>query len=260
MAEPSTLYHYTSTQAFVAIVEGKCLWLSSRHNQNDSNEGHVFEERLKEIAEEEALSHNVDKILADLKNFEPYVCCFSADDDLLSQWRGYANNATGVSIGFKRSSLIDLIRGDGQVLLRPVSYADESKDLSADIRRPMLAMLRSSGTPSADFQRTAAKMVWEIKNRAFREEAEHRLIFLPAASGHGQLTYHLGSGASIERKYRAADGGIREYCELRWADMLSAITRIVVGPRSDSDVEAMKRFLRRAGCSADVVPSKATFR
>lgn len=32
--------------------------------------------------------------------FSPYVCCFSEDGDMLSQWRGYANDGHGFSIGF----------------------------------------------------------------------------------------------------------------------------------------------------------------
>lgn len=29
-----------------------------------------------------------------------YAACFSEEKDLLSQWRGYANNGAGVAIGF----------------------------------------------------------------------------------------------------------------------------------------------------------------
>ena len=35
-----------------------------------------------------------------INNYIPFICCFSKDGDLLSQWRAYANDGIGVSIGF----------------------------------------------------------------------------------------------------------------------------------------------------------------
>ena len=35
----------------------------------------------------------------------PFICCFSADGDVLSQWRAYADDGVGVAIGFATHSL-----------------------------------------------------------------------------------------------------------------------------------------------------------
>jgi hypothetical protein len=253
------LYHYTSTQAFVSIIQHKCLWLSGRHNLNDRNEGCVFGTLLRKVADVEQLQDNVERVLKDLESLEAYVCCLSSKGDLLSQWRGYASNATGVSIGFRKSSLVDLVRGDARSLLRPITYADEFSELKGETVKLMQALLRSTGTPGDKFRTTAAQVVWEIKNRAFEEESESRLIVvLPTADSAPAVK--LESGAPLSVKHRAADGGVREYCELIFEGMLSAIEEVIIGPRSDSHVDVVRRFLRAMGCKAEVRRSVATYK
>lgn len=261
MAESEILYHYTSAQAFISIMERKCLWMSSRHNQNDSNEGRVFGDRLRELAKSESLSKSVEDILNELADFESYVACFSSKGDLLSQWRGYASNATGVSVGFKRSALFELIKGDSQALLRPVSYADRAEDLKDETKKLMRALLRSEGNPTEEFRMSAAKVMWELKNRAFEEEAESRLIFTVRASTLGQIQTTLKSGTKVVRKYRATDSGVREYCEIDIARLLpDAVTEVIIGPRSDSHLDVVERLLRAVGCKACVRRSAATYK
>ena len=44
------------------------------------------------------------------KKIKRYICCFSGDGDLLSQWRAYADDGKGISIGFKKSKIKDFLR------------------------------------------------------------------------------------------------------------------------------------------------------
>jgi len=41
-----------------------------------------------------------------------YVCCFCEEDDLLSQWRSYGANGTGVSLGFESTGFTFLTGAD----------------------------------------------------------------------------------------------------------------------------------------------------
>jgi hypothetical protein len=255
------LYHYTSSNVFASILARPCLWLSGRWNQNDSNEGRVFGRHLRDLASKHSIATDkVEAILSSLESLESYVSCFSANGDLLSQWRGYASNATGVSIGFRREALISLVKGDTMSLLRPVTYADELAELCDETRDLMLALLRSTGTPRQPFLMSAAKVMWEIKNRAFSEEAETRLIFT-APSEPGSLPIQLKSGATVTRKYRAVDTGIREYCEINMDNIMpDAIGEVILGPRSDSHIDVVKRMLAAVNSGALVRCSSATYR
>lgn len=53
-----------------------------------------------------------------LKNYtnetNKYICCFSADGDILSQWRAYANDGKGVSIGFNIEKLKKFLQLTGK--------------------------------------------------------------------------------------------------------------------------------------------------
>ncbi|TCT10903.1 DUF2971 domain-containing protein [Paralcaligenes ureilyticus] len=99
------LYHYCSPEAFLSIIQGKKLWLSRINNMSDYMEGSwivgIIDEILPSLAQEfgrEAAQQVVGQYNRD--KFSPYVCCFSEDGDMLSQWRGYANDGYGFSIGF----------------------------------------------------------------------------------------------------------------------------------------------------------------
>lgn len=44
------------------------------------------------------------------KKIKRYICCFSGDGDLLSQWRAYADDGQGISVGFKKSQIKDFLK------------------------------------------------------------------------------------------------------------------------------------------------------
>ena len=45
------------------------------------------------------------------KKIKRYILCFSGDGDLLSQWRAYADDGKGISIGFKKSGIKEFLKG-----------------------------------------------------------------------------------------------------------------------------------------------------
>ena len=107
------LYHYCSTETFHSIVKNRSIWLSSLTQSNDSKEGAVILEILIELANEADLTLAAQgRLESALRGgfdfFDGLGFCLSEEGDLLSQWRGYANDGTGVSIGFNREYLVAL--------------------------------------------------------------------------------------------------------------------------------------------------------
>lgn len=55
-----------------------------------------------------------------------YMICFSENGDLLSQWRGYADNGRGVTIGFDYNTLQEYVKQNFGILeLKKVVYISE---------------------------------------------------------------------------------------------------------------------------------------
>jgi hypothetical protein len=53
-----------------------------------------------------------------------FVACFSEAGDLLSQWRGYANDAQGISIGFYKPILQTFDTGGYNYHFKKVIYKE----------------------------------------------------------------------------------------------------------------------------------------
>lgn len=128
---PRTLYHYCSIDAFLSIIQNKCIWLSDADKTNDSSELNYIFEFFKETINE-ILKNYGDKYDNNLKNTvkdiaystvyklvykkapisqyrKSFLCCFSESKDLLSQWRAYGNDGKGIAIGFDSKMLASIV-------------------------------------------------------------------------------------------------------------------------------------------------------
>ena len=256
---PDVLYHYTSNSALLSILKNKSLWLSAQWHLNDYAEGHVFNILVGELAEHLGLQPSSDR-LESISSVGCYVNCLTQHEDMLSQWRGYAEDGKGVAIGIKKSALIDLINGSNEALLYPVEYADSLSDLSAEKRNLIEKTLKSDGSPSDDFLLALAKERWSVKGRGFLEEAEFRLMLTPRNPG---SVVNFQSGARAVCNYRATSNNVREYYEIIFhsAAKHTFIDSIVLGPKNDSDLDSIKRLVEYYDFSdVNVKRSKTTYR
>ncbi|WP_031426843.1 DUF2971 domain-containing protein [Flavimarina sp. Hel_I_48] len=109
-----TIYHYTSLDSFVSILETQTLFSSNINFLNDRKEYEYGVDLIKEVISGFKKDKQNAQILNLLENHlnliyksERYITCFSLDGDLLSQWKAYANNGKGVSIGFDTINIED---------------------------------------------------------------------------------------------------------------------------------------------------------
>jgi len=106
----STLYHYCNASAFVSIIQSRSLWLSSLKLSNDTMEGRIINRVVMELARKDGLNayalERLEESVGFIEQmFDGLGFCLSEDGDLLSQWRGYADEASGLSIGFSQDYL-----------------------------------------------------------------------------------------------------------------------------------------------------------
>jgi len=110
----SMLYHYTSLQGLIGIVSNRSIWCSHCEYLNDSSEfnqaidfakivsGSIFMDDDYLASRGYAIRHAIEN----MEKHNVFVTSFSEKADLLSQWRGYCPQGSGISLGFDQ----DLIK------------------------------------------------------------------------------------------------------------------------------------------------------
>jgi len=175
------------------------------------------------------------------------VTCFTSSFDQLSQWRGYAADGYGYSVGFDTAHFVE-IKPDTVVL--NVLYDEEMQKQFCDelLRSGIVAMeqtlvgARIQPTPAA----IAKLLVFAIKiaipsfkHKGFAEECEVRMFIDTEydAEAKNRLLYH-------ERK-----GMLVPHIPLRWGEEKLPIREIIVGPNLDFDKAqwGLQRFLEQHG-------------
>jgi hypothetical protein len=101
------LYHYTSLNGLISIIENQTIYCTNLDFLNDKKEfKHGVSlilsviEKLKQENYEPNILNKVEQNLDRISKSERFVTCFSKNGDLLSQWRAYTNQGKGVAIGF----------------------------------------------------------------------------------------------------------------------------------------------------------------
>lgn len=166
------IYHYCSLSTFQQIVKRKTLRLSDITKSNDSYERKyvltlvediicelVVESFPKECSNEpqkNKLSDYVKKYLQQqVERYDEvatvsHAMCFSKDGDLLSQWRGYADDGQGVSIGFSRSALISYLCKGDYLKVSDIKYVNND---------------------SKTFRRFVKSLISQVKNHRYYKDA-----------------------------------------------------------------------------------------
>lgn len=149
MARLESIYHYCSVDTFMAIIQNKTLRLSDLNKTNDYMEKRwankfivsVLQEKLEECGvnmkleedywyDEQSNNHlqyykkEVERVLYD--ESPVLITCFSEEKDILSQWRAYGKDGTGVAIGFNYK-IINLINDKKDVLVEKVIYKENKQ-------------------------------------------------------------------------------------------------------------------------------------
>lgn len=105
------LSHYCGTRVFLPFLTSKKLWLTSLSQSNDSMEGKWMRQHwINRVGGNDAKAHAEKRGMGsvlDVATHEKVALgtCFSEKDDLLSQWRGYADNGSGYSLTFHKDEL-----------------------------------------------------------------------------------------------------------------------------------------------------------
>jgi hypothetical protein len=239
---PDYLYHYTTAEGLISIVQHHELWATNIFYLNDRSELRTgLQLALDCLQTEEAKkkqgdkAHTTAQALARLKSgeiaFKMFVCSFSEDADDLGQWRAYCARG-GYAIGFPFESIHALELGHLGWLTRCV-YDEHIQ------REIVETCINSSG---ADLTVDLIGDSLRFKHVAFLHENEWRLIHI------ADNTY--SGGLFSKYCFRSHNGRVIPYAKIRLDDGATwEKIKVVVGPCPEVEMkESMAAVRYLLGC------------
>jgi hypothetical protein len=256
---PEILYHYTSQDGLIGMLNKKTIWASKIHYLNDSKEFRLALDLARcELNERiSAATSPGDRSRLELLRDTIYpgarvntcVCCFSELEDDLSRWRGYGGGNAGFSVGFTREwftrvketlglSLSPCIY-DPEIQQRLIQdeideflatnagkepdYWDRNRGYVDPDRPRTFVVLRHAGE---DFATRLALIAPLLKEKSFADEREWRLV---AATVSAHELHHRPGRSMLIPYYKISIGD---------DDKFDSIREIVVGPTPHPDLSA----------------------
>ncbi len=244
------LYHYTTGENFIKIIQSCELWATQAACLNDTTELVYSTDQLhRRVKAKVDAPHNpaVEPILTRLDEAlsnpgveiaSVFVTCLSERRDDLSQWRAYSGGEGGYAIQFDSIKLREagfLPTSDGKTrpqifLVRveydPVNHATMFDDILKWTEQFFLGLSGATNAPTVDawadeFCRYWLEHLWPyapcIKNPAFENEKEWRLI------------YNLQPDDPTKMQFRQRQSMMTRHIPLRLKKPLP-ITQALVGP------------------------------
>lgn len=288
------IFHYASLETFKSIIENHCIWLCDVQKSNDSTERTYFEQTLLEIID------NFIDDPSDIKQFSPYVekallafkstyysqrpdippiysASFSLDGDLLGQWRAYAGDGTGVSIGFSRDMFNKAFHGnDGWT----VEYDKSAAELACHSKiittlQACATQFRADEKRFLNFFALTLLQFMDLKNMfykhsQFKEEQEYRIVYRGDAPFYSRYYDNPITDTALsisnlrdipadcgfvpsKRKYRISNNRLSSYYELSFENIREhIISEIILGPKCQTDPSDIRLFLQDNGYYSDI--------
>jgi hypothetical protein len=201
--KPPALYHYTSMEAFISILNSGQIRATHIRYLNDLSEAEWMWQAVLELLQKQTVTEAKDRadraagIIAAIDQRHQqneFVASFSENGDDLTQWRAYCPGGAGLSIGFNTAALSTQWVADPKCqdpafvgsALRKVRYLNEQGE--AKLFNELDSMVRLSpsiqrgidGQPVTTEQFVTAwlsTVATAYKHPAFAAESEWRLVF-----------------------------------------------------------------------------------
>jgi Protein of unknown function (DUF2971) len=266
--DPDLLHYYCSGSTLLSVLKKREFWLTALTLSNDLMEGRwaisryldLFEadDRRGRIGARSAMEMAADSRVA-------LGMCFSEERDLLSQWRGYAQGGRGVCISFKVSYLqaavervqkevpkLQLVRVEYLPYLKGETAKSFHEEFGSQIEQArrgsdgdFITMGKNYEHGGHDRETATVSRFFCIKNPAFSEEREWRLLLVDYPSGIPNL------------EFRESNGLFSPY--MAFPVDLESIASVTLGPLHPTPPTDVERMLSKLGVAASVRRSAASY-
>ena len=248
------LYHYCSASSFLKIISSKTLWLCDIRHMNDCEEIQYGEKLFIKVLKECNIQEEIKKSIFDIYN-EIYKrlillsTSFSESKEILSQWRGYADDARGFCIGFDANSLTSKT----PFCPLKIEYErNEQEEIMNKIIKKIQAYLEFDNMTNLTIISLISELIEvfaKVKHPAFSEEKEVRLTHTLLLNEDKTLTDEVKEKWP-SRNYGLHDvefrlvGGIpTPYVSIDFPDTDNFIKEVIIGPKNISKISDIELFL-----------------
>jgi hypothetical protein len=251
------LYHYTTQEGLLGILQEGVIRASGIQHLNDASEFHyavnIALSVLNSISMPAEVNERLTSILTTFQySWDVFVTSFSQYGDQLGQWRAYGKDG-GFSIGFDPTELRNLAVDQGYQL-RKCQYDYHLQEVP--IRDMVQRAVKTETWVPEDsfiFQQHFLELAPIFKHPSFAAEGEWRLSKLQAAPINGQLDKDI--------KYRPGKSFFVPYKEFKLTSESQLgpplpIRMIVIGPTPHSRLSewTVRNRLHILGLKPDVAP------
>jgi hypothetical protein len=264
----ATLYHYTSLKGVLGIVEGGSLRATDIRFFSDAAEmKHTVDLLRTIIAQRQEGGASNPSLLVQLQEWLSnrltdghmlYVACFTANGNLLSQWRSYCPTAKGVSLGFHPKKISSVATEQLFQVGKCVYDAKTQMQLAGKILEAIEEVARSKGENTNPAKRHPSNSYYDVfeeiesdllrvaallKHSSFHEEQEWRAVS-------SIMTNYVE--APIE--YREGPSMLVPFVEFhlpKAADRRLDIEHVFLGPTPNvnNSTTSLSRYLSKKGAS-----------
>ena len=249
-------YHYCSAESFMAITKNKTLRFCDLRHMNDMTEliygRHMFDELLNSSRVYKKHREIIYQVMDFFRNKTILLSMsFSADSDKLSQWRGYADDAKGFSVGFKAIDFQKL-----PVHLLKIEYqVEKQKELMRNAIKTITDQLTNG------FDLTSAVWIVELyelfsmmKHNSFSEENEFRIVRAIFVDEDGKLYDIFKNDKTYKNCLHSIGFCLVDNIPTPFVDVdftmkssYAPIRKVVIGPRNHSTKQDIDLYLLTNG-------------
>lgn len=258
MESKKIYYHYCSVDTFFNIMQTSTLRLGNPLSMNDYSEVIWFLKLIKNYADKKERYQNIldkwfliESIIKDIMQEIqfPYILCLSKKNDVLSQWRSYADDGKGVAIGTNVDNLLQfssLLSGK-DIIYEPQKQMEMINDKNIDGLLDEIEKEFSNNNIKNLHNKVRTLLSYLLsdsivcKNPEFREEDEYRILC-------NLVDSNLEKCKISGIKFRTNNECILPYREIYFDKIkYSLIENITIGPKSLLNDRNLWLFLRNQG-------------
>jgi len=207
----------------------------------------------------------VDGIISPLQlSMHPFVVGFSREPDLLGQWRAYADDGRGFTIGFDAQALRNM-----PVTLIGIEYERDHQieEMKAALGAIYLENLDDGNSFDSKFRQSCmllGNLMSGFKNATFKDEREVRSIHVLTVKIKGQSIRLTDEGGLIGQKdevagetvqFRTSDSAIIAFIDLPFGRGFQGcpIREVILGPKNPNKPGNVLMFLSHAGYEGVII-------
>lgn len=276
---PDVLYHYTTADGLLGIINSRSFWMTNLRYMNDLSEVQYAEELIRNVLAERAAQYTSSEIVSQFfirisNTFSPFThgldvfaTSFCEDGNLLSQWRAYGDRGGGYALGLDFFHLLRFL--SKRCALRKVIYRKEQQiaiisevvdqfcsTISQLTEHQSIALADSDNTlPSLcqQFNNIMGEFIFCLKHPDFEQEQEWRLVHACSCD-----FVQNREDPFTELQFRTYGGNVIPYFSVSFSNSIEAsrddtyglqfpIVELVIGPTisPELNMQSVKMLLSK---------------